>query len=328
MRILLTGAAGFIGSTLAEKLVARGDEVVGLDLLDETLYPAQTKRQHLAALVHQPGFRLVTGDLADPETVQNLFTPGLDAVVHLGALAGVRTSIEMPLRYHRTNASGTLGLLDAARRTGVGRFINVSTSSVYDPLPRDRTPRPLRETDPTLRPASPYGATKRAAELYCSNFGDVYGFRTTSLRLFSVYGPRQRPDMAIHRFTRAMLQGQPIHLFGDGSSMRDYTYVDDVVNGLIAALDTADQGPVHRVFNLGGGQTTTLARLVALLEQALGVRARIEHRPEQAGDAFATLADISLARQELAFHPAVTLEDGIERFVRWFQSTPEATQAV
>lgn len=321
MRILVTGAAGFIGSNLAERLIARGDDVVGLDSLDETLYPAEDKRRNVAPLLDSPSFRWVQGDFVDAETVARLVGPEIDAIVHLGALAGVRTSLSQPLRYHRTNAEGTLVLLEAARNVGVKHVVNASTSSVYDPMPRGAIARGFSETDPALRPLSPYGATKRAAELYCSNYADVYGLSTTTLRLFSVYGPRQRPDMAIHKFSRLMAEGRPIPVYGDGSSLRDFTFVGDVVDGIVAALD-ANGGHGHRVYNLGAGQATTLARLIDLLESALGVRAKRDFRPEQPGDAFATLADVSKARDELGYEPKVMLEEGIARFVEWFASQP------
>lgn len=321
VRILVTGAAGFIGSTLSEQLIERGDEVIGVDCFDETLYPSEMKHANLVALRESPRFRLVEGDVVDEGLMRRL-VGDVDAIVHLAALAGVRNSLAHPLRYHRTNSEGTLVILEAARLAGVEHVVNISTSSVYDPLPTDvvrngSVSRALVETDSALRPLSPYGATKRAAELYCSTYSDVYGLRTTSLRLFSVYGPRQRPDMAIHKFARLMLEGRPIPVYGDGTSQRDFTYVGDVVDGIVAALDRQDE-PLARVYNLGAGRATSLSRMIGMLESSLGVRAIRDYRPPQPGDAFVTLADVSLARRELGYEPAVMLEEGIEAFTRWF----------
>lgn len=327
MRILLTGAAGFIGSTLAERLVGRGDEVLGLDCFDETLYPAAVKRRQVAALEGGPAFRLITGDFLDPAVLERLARERLDAVIHLGALAGVRLSLEQPRRYQRVNVEGTAHLLRLARDGGVRRFLFASSSSVYDPLTRG-VERPLREDDPAQHPASPYGETKRDGELLCARWSADEGLNTTCLRLFSVYGPRQRPDMAIHKFTRLLLEERPVPLFGDGASMRDYTYVDDVVDGLVAALDRCGLGPErHRVYNLGAGRTTTLGRLVQLLSEQLGVTPRFERLPEQAGDAFATWADISRAAAELGYAPQVSVEEGIARFIRWVREAAGSADA-
>lgn len=319
MRVLLTGAAGFIGSTLARRLLRDGCEVTGLDAFDETLYPSAYKRRYVADLLAHPRFELIEGNILDMPLVERLAARRPDAIVHLAALAGVRNSLNEPRRAFRVNVEGTVNLLEAARLHGITRFLFTSSSSVYDPLVRDAPPLPLRESDATLRPVSPYGASKRAAELYCSSYSDVYGLHTTCLRLFSVYGPCQRPDLAIHKFTRLLIEGRPVPIFGDGSSLRDYTYVDDAVAGIVAALDRIGSGPRrHRVYNLGAGRTTTLHDLLKLLERAVGRDAVLDRHADQAGDVFATLADTSRARDELGYAPTVSIEEGVARFVKWY----------
>ena len=363
MQVLLTGAAGFIGSSLAERLVARGDDVVGLDNFDETLYVASIKRRNLKQLAASPRFRFIEGDFLDDARVEALVGAKPDVIVHLGALAGVRPSIEQPRRYQKVNIEGTLNLLEAARKHGVRRFVFASSSSVYGArgpesesgathpidLPKSgathhvdhqgRTPSDVvafREADPAIRPASPYAATKRAGELLCSNYSDLFGIATPSLRFFTVYGPRQRPEMAIHKFTRLIDSGKPVPFFGDGSTARDYTFIDDILDGVVAVIDRCLPGrpsqrsqsgrtlpsveaPLHRVYNLGGSRTTTLARLVELIEQALGKRAVLERLPDQPGDVPVTFADVSRAAAELDYAPKVPIEDGIVRFVSWFK---------
>jgi UDP-glucuronate 4-epimerase len=320
MRILVTGAAGFIGSSLAERLIDRGDEVVGLDDFDETLYARPVKERNLGVrLAHARTFRFVEGSILDEARVDELVGERPDVVVHLAALAGVRPSIRQPKRYQKVNVEGTLNLLEACRAHGVRRFVFASSSSVYGAHAKDE-PRPFREDDPAVRPASPYAATKRAGELLCSNYTDLFEIATTALRFFTVYGPRQRPEMAIHAFTRHIAEGRPVTLFGDGSTARDYTFVDDILDGLLAAIERTRE-PRHRVYNLGGSRTTTLARLVELIERALGKRAIVERLPEQPGDVPITFASVERAAAELAYAPRVPIEEGVERFVRWFRET-------
>jgi UDP-glucuronate 4-epimerase len=285
MRVLLTGAAGFIGSHLAERLVADGDDVVGLDAFDTTLYDAATKERNLAALAGHPRFRLHRGDICEPGLVAALARDA-DLVVHFAALAGV------------------------------GRVVFASSSSVYGA--RDGAARAFAEDDPCVTPASPYAATKRAGELLCSTYRDVYGLGITSLRFFTVYGPRQRPDMAIHKFTRLLAAGQPITVFGDGTSARDYTYIDDIIAGTVAACRAVQPGALA-VYNLGESETTTLRRLVELVAGALGVTPRVEQAPPQPGDVPLTWADVGRARRDLGYDPRTPLEDGIQRFVEWFR---------
>jgi UDP-glucuronate 4-epimerase len=313
MRILVTGIAGFIGSHLATRLLARGDTLVGLDAFDETLYSAALHERNLGQI--GAPFELVRGSFLDGELLQTLFAQPLDMVVHLGALAGVRPSIAQPGRYQRVNIEGTLNLLEACRAHGIKRFVFASSSSVYGA----HSPVPFRESDPAVRPASPYAATKRAGELLCSNYSDLYGIATTALRFFTVYGPRQRPEMAIAKFTRLIDEGQPVPFHGDGSSARDYTFVDDIIDGVVAAVDGCTGG-VHRVYNLGGSRTTTLARLVELLEGELGKRAQLDRRPDQPGDVPITWADVSHSERELGYAPRVPIEEGLRRYVAWYQS--------
>src|SRR4051812_29330425 len=230
MKVLLTGAAGFIGSSLAERMIARGDELVGLDNFDTTLYGAEIKRQNLAGLLAGPRFRFVEGDFLDEALCEQLVGEQPEVIVHLGALAGVRPSLQQPKRYQRVNIEGTLNLLEACRAHDVRRFVFASSSSVYGA----HNEVPFRERDPAVRPASPYAASKRAGELFCSNYSDLFGIATSALRFFTVYGPRQRPEMAIHKFARLIRDGKPVPFFGDGSSARDYTYIDDIIDGVVA----------------------------------------------------------------------------------------------
>jgi UDP-glucuronate 4-epimerase len=311
--LLVTGGAGFIGSHLCERLLAAGDEVVALDAFDTYLYDAASKERNVAALLGHPRFRLVRGDLLDRELVRELCA-GRDLVVHLAALAGVRPSLADPPRYARTNVEGTLHVLEGCRLGGVIRLVFASSSSVYGVRPAGSAG--FREDDPCVRPASPYGASKRAGELLCSTYRDLHGLGITALRFFTVYGPRQRPDMAIHRFARAMAAGQPITVHGDGSSARDYTYIDDIIDGIVAACARITAGDFE-IYNLGGAHTTTLARLVELLGAALGTSPRVVRAPDQPGDVPVTFADPARAERDLGFRARIGLEEGLGRFVAW-----------
>jgi UDP-glucuronate 4-epimerase len=317
MRVFLTGVAGFIGSHLAARLTARGDIVVGLDNFDETLYPRPLHERNLA-LVRSQLAEFHEGDFLDEPLVEKLFASHrFDVVVHLGALAGVRPSLQQPRRYERVNIMGTLNLLEACRSHDVRRFVFASSSSVYGA----HNEVPFRERDPAVRPASPYAASKRAGELFCSNYSDLYAIATTALRFFTVYGPRQRPEMAIHKFARLIRDGRPVPFFGDGSSARDYTFIDDIIDGVIASIDGC-QGGVHRVYNLGGSRTTTLARLVELIEAGVGKKAILDRQPDQPGDVPITYADVTHAHADLGYAPKVPIEDGIARFCAWFKEQP------
>jgi UDP-glucuronate 4-epimerase len=319
-RILVTGAAGFIGSTLVDRLLGRGDAVTGLDDFDPFYDPA-IKRRNLAAASASPRFKLLEVDLRDRSAMQAaLAAEKPDVVVHLAAQAGVRPSIQKPQLYVDVNVTGTLNLLDAMTAAGCRRLVYGSTSSVYGAGSRP----PFTEQDVADRPISPYAATKRAAELLCHTWHALHGLRVTVLRFFTVYGPRQRPEMAIHKFARLMLAGQPIPRFGDGSSLRDYTYVDDILDGVLKAVDR-DEG--YDVFNLGESQMNSLDQLVALLAKELGVTPRIEELPDQAGDVPATCADITKSRRVLGYDPRVALPEGIRRFVQWLRAEPPAAGA-
>jgi UDP-glucuronate 4-epimerase len=314
MRVLLTGAAGFIGSHVAERLRARGDEVVGLDSFD-AFYPRAVKERNLEALRGDAGFTLVEGDLRRPDDLTRALASPIDSVIHLAALAGVRPSLEDPARFWDVNVTGTLQLLEACRARGLGRIVFASSSSVYG---LDSAP-PFREADPCGQPMSPYAATKRAGELMMFNAHHLQGMHVACLRLFTVYGPRQRPDLAIHKFTRLIAGDQPIELYGDGQSARDYTWVDDIAAGILAAADR-QRGPAeYRLFNLGGSRTTPLRELVERIGAALGRVPRIVWKPEQPGDMRTTQADVTSARDHLGYAPTVSVEYGIPRFVEWWR---------
>jgi UDP-glucuronate 4-epimerase len=316
MKVLLTGAAGFIGSHLAERLCTRGDTVVGFDNFDP-FYPRAVKERNLAGL--RAGFRLLEGDLRNPADIARALDEAgpIDSVVHLAALAGVRPSLLEPVRFYEVNVMGTLHLLEACRARGLRRVVFASSSSVYGL----DSQVPFREIDPCATPLSPYAATKRAGELLAFNAHHLHGLSLTALRFFTVYGPRQRPDLAIHKFTRLIAGGQPIELFGDGSSSRDYTWIDDIVDGVVACIDQqgGDTRPTYRTYNLGGSQTTSLRELVDLIGSALGKAPVIDWQPEQPGDMKRTLADVSLAQRDLGYAPRVSIGEGIPRFVAWWR---------
>ena len=317
MVIFVTGAAGFIGSHLSERLCARGDDVVGLDNFD-AFYARADKERNLAKLRSDPKFTFVEGDIRDADVLDRIFGERHpEVVVHLAALAGVRPSLADPVRYADVNVIGTQRVFDACRAHGVGRLVFGSSSSVYG---RDSEP-PFKESDPCLTPLSPYAATKRANELMLFTAHHLYAVDVTCLRFFTVFGPRQRPDLAIHKFAKLMAAAKPIELFGDGSTSRDYTYIDDIIDGVVAAIDQPRAGaPGFRVYNLGGSRTTTLKQLVDLLSKALAMKPTIESLPEQPGDMKRTLADVTLAGKELGYAPKVSMQDGIQRFADWWRS--------
>jgi len=310
MRILVTGGAGFIGSHLVEKLLAAGHEVVILDDFND-FYDPQIKHANIAGFAKDVTVCHV--DIRDGAAVRNLFhREKVDAIAHLAARAGVRPSIQHAQLYCDTNVSGTLHLLEAARVTGVERFIFASSSSVYG---ASKT-IPFSEEQHLIQTLSPYGATKVAGEFLCSTYSHLFQMRVVALRYFTVYGPRQRPDLAIHQFTRRIYAGQPIDQFGDGSTRRDYTYIDDVIQGTMAALQY--QGPLYDVFNLGESETIQLKELISAIENVLGKKAKVNRLPEQPGDMPLTCADISKARKLLGYKPTTKLSEGLQKFIDWF----------
>lgn len=316
-RVLVTGAAGFIGSHLVEALLARGDAVAGVDSFDP-FYPRAVKEANLAAARRHAGFAFHELDILDPGALAGLLDPGT-VVVHLAARAGVRPSLADPAAYARANVEGTAAVLLAMRRAGATRLVFGSSSSVYG----DDTPAPFTEDAPAVRPLSPYGATKRAGELLVGTLAPGDRLRAVSLRFFTVYGPRQRPDLAIHAFARRMARGEPVTLFGDGTSARDYTYCDDIVRGILAAADwTGGAAPGHEVVNLGGRRAVPLAEMVAAVAAATGLAPRLEWGPPQPGDVRLTLADTGRAERLLGWRPEVGFADGLRRFADWFREQP------
>lgn len=310
--VLVTGGAGFLGSHIARELLRRDATVRVLDNLDRFYDPA-IKRRNLAELAAAGGARFswIEGDIRDPAACAAAVA-GVSGVVHMAALAGVRPSIEDPVRYMDVNVVGTQVLLQALPRSQRIPVVFASSSSVYG----GNSKVPFAETDPVDRPVSPYAASKKAGEVLCHAFRHLHGHPITCLRLFTVYGPKQRPEMAIHQFARKILAGEPLPFFGDGRSARDYTYVDDIVDGVLAALERADG---YRIYNLGGSVATTLQKLVEMLEQALDRKAVLDVRPEQPGDMRVTHADTSAAQRDLGFRSRVGLAEGLRRFAEWYR---------
>lgn len=311
--VLVTGAAGFIGSHLCERLLATGRRVIGLDNFDPFYDPA-TKRHNIADCLANPAFELVEGDIRDGATIEGIFRREVEMVVHLAARAGVRPSIEQPLLYQDVNVRGTNVILEAMRKCGVHRMIFASSSSVYG----NNRKVPFAETDNVDFPISPYAATKKACELICHTYHSLFGFDITCLRFFTVYGARQRPDLAIHKFARLIEAGRPIPVFGDGTMERDHTYIDDIIQGVTAAVQRC-RG--YRIYNLGESRPVSLSGLIAAIEKALGKKAIIERLPPQPGDVERTFADVSRARAELGYEPRTDLNEGLAAFVQWLRRT-------
>jgi len=326
MTILVTGGAGFIGSHLCERLLAEGHKVICFDNFND-FYDPELKEQNIAKAKEQHNATLVRGDICNVSLLDSLFSEQVlkqahvsrltiqgskpNIVVHLAAMAGVRSSIASPTRYVDVDIKGTVNLLEMAQKYGVRQFIFGSSSSVYGPNGK----APFFEEDPTNFQISPYAVAKKAGELYCRTYHHLYGISITILRFFTIYGPRQRPDMAIRKFTELMTEKKPIPMFGDGTSERDYTYIDDCINGIIAAIEKPFD---FEIFNIGNSSTVKLRALIDLIAERLRVDPKIEQLPEQPGDVPITYADISKARSLLGYNPKVSLKEGIERFVQWY----------
>jgi len=325
MKIVVTGAAGFIGSHTCERLAKQGHDVIGFDSFDNYLYDSGLKRQNALEIqksLSEHSFSLTEANILDTAALETVLQDA-DVVCHLAALAGVRPSLVDPARYVRTNVEGTVLLLEACRNADVDRVVLASSSSVYGA--RD-TSGAFAEDDPCLECASPYGATKRAGELMSKTFSDVYGLGISALRFFTVYGPRQRPDMAIHKFVRAAVTGEPVPLYGDGTSRRDYTYVDDIVTGTVGAIEGVQPG-AFEIYNLGGAQTTSLAELIDIVEGVTGLTVPVDRQPDQLGDVPNTYANITRAKAAFGYNPATDVRTGLARFWSWYQQHDQAASS-
>lgn len=316
MAILVTGAAGFIGHAVAHALIDRGDAVIGIDNLND-YYDVRLKQDRIATLASRSGFTFKPMDIADGEAVAALVRSyGTDRIVHLAAQAGVRYSLDNPFAYERSNLAGHLAILEAARANDVRHLVYASSSSVYGDRPLDGAG--FREDDPTVTPVSLYAATKRACELMSQSY-TMFGFPQTGLRFFTVYGPWGRPDMAYFFFTQKMLAGAPIEVFGEGRLARDFTYIDDIVAGIVGALDHPPERHGHRVLNIGNSRPETVLAMIGALEAALGVKAQMIMKPKPPGDVTATYADVSQLAALTGYRPTVSIDEGMARFADWFK---------
>ena len=312
-RILVTGGAGFIGSHLSETLLKQGREVICLDSFND-YYNPEIKRDNIFLLQGQSNYTLIEGDILNLDLLRQIFADyKFDIVVHLAARAGVRPSIQEPLLYQQVNVEGTTNLLEMAKEFRTQKFIFGSSSSVYG----ENEKVPFCESDPVDHPISPYASTKKSCELICYTYYHLYSIPTTCLRFFTVYGPRQRPDMAIHKFTRAIDAGGQITMYGDGSSRRDYTYITDIIEGICKSIEYCSD---YHIYNLGESKTIELRELIQLISKCLGQEAKIQKLAMQPGDVPITFADITKAKNEISYHPKVNIEQGIAEFVDWFKT--------
>ena len=319
--ILVTGGAGFIGSHLVERLLSEGDWHVSVVDNFNDFYSPDVKRANVEPFLANPQFSLYEADIRDADFLREIFAENeFDTIAHLAARAGVRPSLEQPKLYAETNINGTLNLLESAREFDVRQFVFGSSSSVYG----INCKVPFAEDDPIRQPISPYAATKAAGELLCHTYSHLYDIRTVCLRFFTVYGARQRPDLAIHKFSRLIWEDKPVPLFGDGTTRRDYTYIDDIIGGVRAAIDYRET--MHEVFNLGESQTVELKYLIELIEKNLDKKASIDRKPMQPGDVPQTFADISKSRALLNYNPQTKIEEGIKKFTDWFRETRQAVE--
>ena len=313
MKVLVTGAAGFIGSHLCERLLSEARTVIGVDNFDE-FYDPKIKRRNIADYLKNKNFQLVEADIRDRAVMDETVGKDIDIIVHLAARAGVRPSIAQPLLYADVNVNGTTVLLEAAKKHKVDKFIFASSSSVYG----NNEKVPFSEEDNVDFPVSPYAATKKAGELICHTYHHLYGISLTCLRFFTVYGPRQRPDLAIHKFAGLIEQGKAISVYGDGTMSRDFTYIDDIIDGTVAAMEKCSG---FNIYNLGESRPITVNDLVAEIEKALGKKAVKEHVPPQPGDVERTYADVTKAINELGYNPKTKIEDGLAKFVTWLRES-------
>ncbi len=312
MKIVITGIAGFIGSHLGEKLISLGHEVIGIDNFDP-FYPKKFKESNLAVLKASGKFSFYEADIRNKESIKEIFnTSSIDLVVHLAAKAGVRPSIEHISDYYEVNINGTVNLLECMRAANVSKLVFASSSSVYG----NNEKVPFSESDFVDNPISPYAATKKSGELLCHVYSSLYGFDITCLRFFTVFGPRQRPDLAIHKFTRLIDHGKAIPFFGDGSTSRDYTYVEDIISGILCSIDRLKG---YNVYNLGESRVIKLNELIIFIEKALNKKAILDKQPLQPGDVEKTFADISKAQRELGYNPQYDMETGIKQFIDWYK---------
>jgi len=320
MNILVTGAAGFIGSHLCEKLLDLQHKVFALDNFNDYYAPAIKRKNIEKALSYTSEYRLLEGDIRDKDFLQEIFAGyQIDLIVHLAAMAGVRPSIKNPNLYYEVNVMGTLNLLEYCRYNDIKRFILASSSSVYGNNPSI----PFQESDPVDNPISPYAASKKAAELMCHCYHHLYNISIACLRYFTVYGPRQRPDLAIHKFTRLMYEDKPLEVFGDLGSSRDYTYIDDIIAGTLSALSFVSDNTTCEIFNLGESETVTLSRMINTLEKTLGRKAKIKKSPPQDGDVWQTYASLEKSKKLLGYNPRTKFDDGIRQFIDWFKKETE-----
>ncbi len=312
MKALITGAAGFIGSHLTERLLVDDCHVIGVDNFDE-FYDPKVKRKNISRSLESANFELIEADIRDSSAMNDAAGKGVDVIVHLAARAGVRPSIEQPVLYADVNINGTMVMLEAAKEHNIKKFVFGSSSSVYG----NNEKIPFSEDDNVNFPISPYAATKKADELICHTYHKLYDISMTCLRFFTVYGPRQRPDLAIHKFAKLIEQGQPIPVFGDGSMMRDFTFIDDIIAGIVAAIDKCDG---YNIYNLGESEPIKLCDLIEEIEKALGKKAIKNVLPKQPGDVERTYADVSKARRELGYTPSTHIDQGLAKFVQWLRS--------